>query len=78
MFETGIQVSFSREKHDMLEVSMVDMGIYSEQPLEDDFDDVHEVLGEGHSQLAGEYFLIIQLILYPCHQKVNVLCCTNL
>jgi hypothetical protein len=67
VFEASIEMSFSREQHNMLEVSMIDMGIHSEEPLEDDLDNVHKVFGERYSQLAGKYFLIIQLILNPGH-----------
>ena len=33
----------------MLEVSVVNVRVHSEQPLEDDLDDIDEVLREGHS-----------------------------
>jgi hypothetical protein len=33
----------------MLEVSVVNVSVHSEQPLEDDLDDIDEVLREGHS-----------------------------
>ena len=33
----------------MLEVSVVNVRVHSEQPLEDDLDDIDEVLRERHS-----------------------------
>ena len=57
----------------MLEVSVVDVRVHSEQPLEDNLDDVEEVLGEGHTNCTREDLLVIQLVLYPGHQEVNVL-----
>ena len=49
MLEASIQVSLCREQHYMLEVSMVYVRVHSEQPLEDDLNDIDEVLREGHS-----------------------------
>lgn len=42
-------MSLSRQQHYVLEVSVVYVGIHSEQPLEDDLDDIDEVLWERHS-----------------------------
>ncbi len=78
MLEAGVQVGLSREQHDVLEVSVVDVGVHSEQAFEDHLDDVHEVLGELHSQLTGEDLLIVELVLHPSHQEVDVLSCTHL
>jgi len=39
-------MGLSREEHDVLEVGVVDVGIHSEESLEDDFDDVDKVFGE--------------------------------
>ena len=54
---------------------MVDVRIDSEQSLEDHLNDVHKVLREGNSQLAGEDLLVVELVLDPSHQEVNVLRC---
>jgi hypothetical protein len=42
-------VSLCRQKHDMLEVRVIDVGIYSEQTLEDNLDNIDKVFGEGYS-----------------------------
>jgi hypothetical protein len=34
---------------------------------------VHEVLGEGDPNFAGEQSFIVDLVLNPRHQEVNVL-----
>lgn len=40
----------------MLEVGVVDVGVYSEKAFKDNFDDIYEVSGEGYTQLAREDF----------------------
>ena len=61
----------------MLEVSVVNVGVNSEQTLENYLNNVLKVLGEWHSQLAGEDLLVVKLIFNPRHQEVNVLACTH-
>ena len=51
---------------------VVDVCVDSEQSFEDDLDDCLEVAWEGYSEGAREDFLVVQLILHPCHQEVNV------
>ena len=48
------------------------MGVNSEQSLEDRLSDIEKVVGEGNSDLAREESLVIQLILDPGHQEVNI------
>ena len=57
----------------MLEMGVVDVRVHSEQPFEDYFDYIQEVLGEGNTKLAREDLLIVQLVLNPSHQKLNIL-----
>ena len=57
---------------------MVDVGVDPEQSLENHFDHVEEVFGEGDADFAWEKFLVIQLVLNPCHQKIDVFLCRNL
>ena len=73
VFEASVEVSLRREQHDVLEVSVVDVRVHSEQPLEDHLDNVQEVLGEGHTNRTREDLLVVQLILHPSHQEVDVL-----
>jgi hypothetical protein len=56
----------------MLEVSVIDVRVNTEKPFEDDLYDVQEIFGEGDTQSAGENFFVIQLVLNPCHQEVDV------
>ena len=72
VLEAGVQVRLGRQQHNVLEVSVVDVRVHTEETLEDHLDDVHEVLREGHSQGAREYFLVVQLVLYPGHQEFDV------
>ena len=53
MFEASIQMCLSRQQHNVLEMCMVDVCIYSKQSLEYDFDDVDEVL-EGRELQFGK------------------------
>ena len=52
---------------------MVDVGIYPEKPLEDGLGVCEEVVWERDSDLTGEEGLVIQLVLDPGHQEVDVL-----
>ena len=51
---------------------MVDVGIDSEEPLEDDLRNVDEVLGEGNSERAWEDLLVVELVLNPGHQEIDI------
>ena len=75
VLEAGVKMCLSWQKHDMLEMSMVDVSIDSEQALEDNFYDVHEILWEWNTNLAGKDFLIIKLVLNPSHKEINVFWC---
>ena len=67
MLETGIKVCLSAEKHYVLEMSMINVGVYSKQTFKNDFDYAHEILWEGDTQGTWENLFIVQLILNPCH-----------
>ena len=56
-----------------LKVLKVDVCVDPEEPLEDGLGHGHEVLGEGNFDFAGEQGLIVDLVLNPGHQVVNVL-----
>ena len=68
-------MGLSAEEHDVLEMGMVNVGVNSEQTLEDNLYNVLKVFGEWNSQLAWEDLLIVKLIFNPGHQEVNVLSC---
>ncbi len=59
MFEAGIQMGLSREKHDVLEMRVIDVGVHSEQPLKYHLDNCLKVTREGHTQSARENLLVI-------------------
>ena len=67
------------ETHNVLKMAVVDVRIDPKQALENDFDDGHEVLGEGDAylksstDLAGEEGVVVDLALDPGHQIVDVL-----
>ena len=52
---------------------MVNVRVDTEEALEDVLDDALELCREGHSNLGGEDGLIIQLVLHPRHEIINVL-----
>ena len=78
MLETCVEMVFCSKVHNVLEMSMVNMGVDSEQSLEDDFNNIKEVLWERDSNLAWKKVFIVELIFNPCHQKVDVFTCRNL
>ena len=51
MLKASIQVGLSAQKHDMLEVGVVDVSVYSKQPFENHFYDVHEILREWDANI---------------------------
>ena len=59
----------------MLEMGVVDVRVHTEETLKDHLDDVQEVLWEGDTQGAGENFFIVELVLYPGHEEVDVFLC---
>lgn len=69
---------FGTQKHDVLEMSVVDVSVNTEQAFEDDLNYIHEVLRKWNSQSTWENFFIVKLIFYPCHQKIDVLSRTYL
>ena len=52
---------------------VIHMGVDPEKPLEDGLGVCEEIIWEGDSDLAWEEGLIVQLILDPSHQEVDVL-----
>lgn len=73
VLERRVQVRLLAEAHHLLEVLVVDVRVHAEQPLQDRLGDGQEVLREGHADLRGEQRLVVQLVLHPRHQVVNVL-----
>ena len=47
VLETRVEVGLGPQSHDSLEVMVVDVSVHAEEALEDDFDHVVEVGGEG-------------------------------
>ena len=66
------------QQHHVLEMSMVDVSIHSEQPFENNFDDVHKVLWERNSNSTWKNLFVVKLVFYPGHQEINVLTSTDL
>lgn len=77
MLEAGVEMCLGTQKHDVLEMRMVDMSIYPEESLKDDLDNVHKILGERYSESTWENLLVIQLIFDPGHKKVDIFASTN-
>jgi len=49
MLEGGVEVSFLLKLHDRVKVLMINVGINSEQALQNSLGHRHEVLGEGNT-----------------------------
>jgi hypothetical protein len=47
MFETGVQMVFQAQTHDMLKVTVINMCVDPEEPFKNDLDDLHEILRKG-------------------------------
>ena len=78
MLKACVQMSLSAKQHHVLEVSMVDVSIYSEKTLENNFDNVHKVLWERNSDCTWKNLFVVKLVFYPGHQEINVLTSTDL
>ena len=57
---------------DVMSMRQVEMGIDAEEAAEDVFHRRTECLGEGHVGLLWEQCRILQLLLHPAHQIVNI------
>ena len=51
VLEGGVEVGLLAQADDGLEVTVVDVGVDPEEPLEDRFDYLHKGAGEGHADL---------------------------
>jgi hypothetical protein len=78
VLEAGVEVSLLAEVDDLLKVGVVDVGVDTEQALEDLLDLKDEVPGEGDIRRWGEELLVVQLGLDPLHELVHVLRGRNL
>lgn len=59
--------------HHLGKVLVVDVRVHPEQPLQDRLGVAEKVLWEGHADLGRKQRLVVQLVLHPGHQVVNVL-----
>merc|ERR1711974_423848 len=73
VLEAGVEVSLLAEVDNLLKVGVVDVGVDTEQALEDLLDLKDEVPGEGEIRRWGEELLVVQLGLDPLHELVHVL-----
>ena len=73
MLEAGVEMGLSAQQHDVLEMRVVDVRINSEQALENDLDDCLKVSGEWNAKGARENLLVVELVLNPRHEEVDVL-----
>ena len=48
VLEASVQMSLRLQHHDVLEVSVVNVGVHPKQPLEDHLYDIYKVLWEGN------------------------------
>ena len=66
-------MGFFTERIDLLHMVMVDVGVDTKHSTEDVLDVQLEFLGERDVDGGGKDLLIIELVLDPAHQTVNVL-----
>lgn len=72
VLEGSVEVGLLLQLHHRVKMLVVDVSVNPEQTLQDGFGHRHEVLRKWDSDLGGKKCLIIQLILHPGHQVVNV------
>lgn len=77
VLERRVEMGFLFQCYHILEMLMVHMRVHSEQAFQDGLGRAQEVLGEGNTDFGGKEALVVQLILHPCHEVVNVLQGTN-
>jgi len=75
VLEASVEMGLSAQQHDVLEVGVVDVSIHSEKTFEDYFDDCFEVARERNAECTREDLFVVELILYPCHEEVDILAC---
>ena len=59
MLEASVEMCLCRQKHNVLEMGVIDVCVDSEQSLEDDLDDCLEVAREGDTQCTWEDLFIV-------------------
>lgn len=73
VFEGGVEMGLLLQLDDRVKVLVVNMSIDPEKPLQDGLRHRHEVLWERNAYFRREKCFIIELILNPGHQVINVL-----
>ena len=58
MFEASVEMCLCTQQHDVLEMRVVNMSIYSEESLEDHLDYIHEILWKGYAKSTWENLLV--------------------
>lgn len=61
------------KRHHLCEVLVVDVRIHAEQTLQYGLGGGVKVLWKRHADLGGKQGLVVQLVLHPSHQIVNIL-----
>jgi len=69
---------FFTQRHNLGEMGMVDMSIDTKQSLEDGFDNLLEILWKWYAYFGWEDCFIIQLVLHPRHEIINIFWCRHL
>lgn len=73
MLEGCVEMRFLAQSYDLGKVLVIDVGVNAKQSLEYCLGDGLKVLREGHTDLRRKERLVIELILHPRHQVVDVL-----
>lgn len=82
VLEAGVEVVLQPQRHDVLEVRVVDVGVHAKQSLENYLDHAEEGLRKRNTytlstlvvtHLAGKQGFVVELVLHPGHQVVDVL-----
>lgn len=73
VLEASVEMGFLSEGDDAVEVAVIDVGVDSEEALEDRLDHGLERLGEGDVGVGREDVFVVQLGLDPGHEVLYIL-----
>lgn len=73
MLERRVQVGLFAQPNYLGKVLMINVGVHPEQSLQNRFRNLNKVFWKGNANLRREQRFVVQLILHPCHQVIDVL-----
>lgn len=72
MLERGVQMGLFTQPNNFREMLMVDVGIHSEEPLEDSFSYLNKIFRKRNTNFRRKQRFVVQLVLDPGHKIINI------